>query len=126
VRTYVSRYTAAKADELLSTFKDEAARCALFLRNVESVELYHWADGMSTPSRDFAVKIHNASASLTKHRQLMSVAAQKGPGPGSASVALVELHVAGSPGTRIERWLVSHGLGTGDALALSKSAETQR
>lgn len=56
--------------ELLSEFKSEAVPSLLFLKNVESIELFDWASDASAPTRLFTCELQNGGPDVHRHRQV--------------------------------------------------------
>ena len=72
----VQVYTAEKVQSLLSALQAEAISVLLFLKNVQRIEVHHWAPGSGQPTLMYSCSLADTSdATLTARRYILSLAA---------------------------------------------------
>ena len=63
-------YSVRGMSELLADFKSEAVPSLLFLKHVESIELFDWAADATAPTKLFTCELENMSPDTHRHRQV--------------------------------------------------------
>lgn len=62
-------YTTEQMEQLLQQTASQAASMLLFLKNIESIEIYHWFSNTSSPTLFFSTCIDSVSLSSIRHNR---------------------------------------------------------
>lgn len=63
-------YSVQGMSELLAEFRAEAVPSLLFLKHVESIELFDWATDAAAPTKLFTCELENTGPEIHRHRQV--------------------------------------------------------
>ena len=69
-------YDTAKITKLLMSLQEEAENILLFLKSVETLEIYTWPEGSKSPLLSYRCSVQNLTMSIRASRNLFASASQ--------------------------------------------------
>ena len=119
-------YTPDKVQSLLHALRREVINVLLFLKNVQRIEVHHWASGTSASSLMYSCSLADTSSSIAAARRYVTLLAVEGQPVEPAGPRVHNLAIALRDGHgKIEarqRFLISQACGGGASDALAKAA----
>ena len=111
--------------QLLQQLAQVAPSMLLFLKNVESIEIYQWASSSIQPTLVHETSIKTPVSDVLRKRRSYMLHASPNPAKPIAVDYIMEIEskgsaVAGSVCSPLERWIVCNQLGGGKATELAK------
>ena len=119
-------YTAEKVHSLLEALRREVTSVLLFLKNVQRIEVHHWAPGSSEPILMYSCSLADTSRSIAAARRYVTTLAAEGQpeelaAPRAHTLAIVLQNGSGKVETR-HRFLISQACGGRASDELARAA----
>ena len=119
-------YTAEKVHSLLEALRREVTNVLLFLKNVQRIEVHHWAPGSREPTLTYSCSLADTSRSIAAARRYVTTLAAEGQPEGLAAprahTLAIVLHDGGGKVETRHRFLISQACGGGASNELARAA----